>query len=202
MTHRWKGAALGIGGAILVLAAGTRTELMGARPAAPTQTVNVQMIGDEKGNRFVPASITIHGGDVVTWTNVSGAHNVVFWPDSIPAGTQSVLQGKMSATMGPLTGPCSRRQTRPTPSPSPGSRPVPTSTTACPTSPSGCERKSSCNRNTEIGIRAHLSPVRQRGVAGGHGVLRSGCAVGSCSSTAGGGFSGGPTHASPTRTAA
>jgi len=63
------------------------------------------MIGDAKGNRFVPASITIHVGDIVTWTNVSGAHNVVFWPDSIPAGTQTVLQGKMAATMGPLTGP-------------------------------------------------------------------------------------------------
>src|SRR2546430_11870732 len=63
------------------------------------------MIGDAKGNRFVPGSITIHVGDVVTWTNVSGAHNVVFWSDSIPAGTQAVLQGKMGATMGPLTGP-------------------------------------------------------------------------------------------------
>ena len=60
---------------------------------------------DAKGNRFVPASITIHVGDVVTWTNVSGAHNVVFWPDSVPAGAQTVLQGKMSATMGPLMGP-------------------------------------------------------------------------------------------------
>jgi len=78
---------------------------MGARPAHRSQTVNVQMIGDAKGNRFVPASITIHVGDVVTWTNVSGAHNVVFWSDSIPAGTQAALQGKMGATMGPLTGP-------------------------------------------------------------------------------------------------
>jgi len=78
---------------------------MGARPAHRAQTVNVQMIGDAKGNRFVPASIAIHVGDVVTWTNVSGAHNVVFWSDSIPAGTQATLQGKMGATMGPLTGP-------------------------------------------------------------------------------------------------
>jgi len=78
---------------------------MGARPAHRSQTVNVQMIGDAKGNRFVPASIAIHVGDVVTWTNVSGAHNVVFWSDSIPAGTQAILQGKMGATMGPLTGP-------------------------------------------------------------------------------------------------
>ena len=96
MTHRWKSAVFGIAGGILV---------MGARPAHRAQTVNVQMIGDAKGNRFMPASITIHVGDVVTWTNVSGAHNVVFWPDSIPAGTQTVLQGKMGATMGPLMGP-------------------------------------------------------------------------------------------------
>jgi plastocyanin len=96
MTHRWKSAVFGLAGAILVLA---------ARPAQRAQTVNVQMIGDAKGNRFVPATITIHVGDVVTWTNVSGAHNVVFWPDSIPAGTQTGLQGKMGATMGPLMGP-------------------------------------------------------------------------------------------------
>jgi len=105
MTHGWKGAAFGMAGAILVLAAGTRAVVMGARPAHRAQTVNVQMIGDAKGNRFAPASITIHVGDVVTWTNVSGAHNVVFWADSIPAGTQTILQGKMGATIGPLSGP-------------------------------------------------------------------------------------------------
>ena len=105
MTHGWKGAAFGMAGAILVLAAGTRAEVMGARPAHRAQTVNVQMIGDAKGNRFAPASITIHVGDVVTWTDVSGAHNVVFWADSIPAGTQTILQGRMGATIGPLSGP-------------------------------------------------------------------------------------------------
>ena len=105
MTHGWKGALFGMAGAILGLGAGTRAEGVGALPAHRAQTVNVQMIGDAKGNRFVPASITIHVGDVVTWTNVSGAHNVVFWSDSIPAGTQAILQGKMGATMGPLTGP-------------------------------------------------------------------------------------------------
>ena len=105
MTHGKKGAAFRMAGTILLLAAGTRAEVIGARPAHRAQTVNVQMIGDAKGNRFVPGSITIHVGDVVTWTNVSGAHNVVFWSDSIPAGTQAVLQGKMGATMGPLTGP-------------------------------------------------------------------------------------------------
>ena len=105
MTHGRKGAAVATAGAILLLAVGTRAEVVGGRPAHRAQTVNVQMIGDAKGNRFVPASISIHVGDVVTWTNVSGAHNVVFWSDSIPAGTQTVLQGKMGATMGPLTGP-------------------------------------------------------------------------------------------------
>ena len=105
MTHGRKGAAVATAGAILLLAVGTRAEVVGGRPAHRAQTVNVQMIGDAKGNRFVPASISIHVGDVVTWTNVSGAHNVVFWSDSIPAGTQAILQGKMGATMGPLTGP-------------------------------------------------------------------------------------------------
>ncbi|SRR6266403_5602452 len=105
MTHGRKGAAVATAGAILLLAVGTRAEVVGGRPAHRAQTVNVQMIGDAKGNRFVPASISIHVGDLVTWTNVSGAHNVVFWSDSIPAGTQAILQGKMGATMGPLTGP-------------------------------------------------------------------------------------------------
>src|SRR5258708_2382048 len=105
MTHAWKGPVFGTAGAILVLAAGTRAEVMAARLAQRGQAVSVQMVGDAKGNRFVPASITIHSGDAVTWTNVSGAHNVVFWADSIPAGTQTILQGKMANTMGPLTGP-------------------------------------------------------------------------------------------------
>jgi len=107
MTHGWKGAAFGMAGAILVLAAGTRAEVMGARPAHRAQTVNVQMIGDAKGNRFAPASITIHVGDVVTWTNVSGAHNVVFWSDSIPAGTQAGktfrIRGKGGGSNGSLS---------------------------------------------------------------------------------------------------
>src|SRR3989442_12429603 len=105
MTHGKKGAAFRMAGTILLLAAGTRAGGIGARPAHRAQTANVQMIGDAKGNRFVPGSITIHVADVVTWTNVSGAHSVVFWSDSIPAGTHAALQGKMAAPLGPRTVP-------------------------------------------------------------------------------------------------
>jgi plastocyanin len=67
---------------------------------------DVKMLGDAKGYRFDPASLTIKSGDGVRWTVVSGLpHNVTFWPDSIPSGAASVLQSAMQQTIGPLTGP-------------------------------------------------------------------------------------------------
>jgi plastocyanin len=79
-----------------------------ASPAQPAtgRTVDVQMIGDATGYRFVPATVTIKAGDTVRWTNVSGGpHNVTFWADSIPAGAGSQLQTGMPETMSPLSGP-------------------------------------------------------------------------------------------------
>jgi plastocyanin len=70
------------------------------------RTVEVKMIGDATGYRFSPASITIKRGDRVKWTLVSGPpHNVVFWPDSVPAGAATKLASSMPQSMGPLTGP-------------------------------------------------------------------------------------------------
>jgi plastocyanin len=67
---------------------------------------HVKMLGDAKGYRFDPASLTIKAGDGVQWTVVSGPpHNVTFWPDSIPAGAQPVLQSAMQQTTAPLTSP-------------------------------------------------------------------------------------------------
>ena len=77
-----------------------------AHPAAPAKTVDVQMAGDAAGYRFTPARITIHRGDRVRFTLVSGPpHNVVFWSDSIPKGSPAALAKSMPNPMGPLTGP-------------------------------------------------------------------------------------------------
>lgn len=68
-------------------------------------TIVVRMLGDGKGYRFEPASITAHVGDVVRFVNVSGGpHNVAFWADRIPAGAAATLQKNMGETEGPLTG--------------------------------------------------------------------------------------------------
>lgn len=64
------------------------------------------MLGDDKGYRFDPATLTIKVGDAVKFTNVSGPpHNVAFWADSIPSGAAGPLGNDMTQTTGPLTGP-------------------------------------------------------------------------------------------------
>jgi plastocyanin len=69
-------------------------------------TINVKMIGDGKGYRFDPSTITAKVGDSITFTNVAGGpHNVTFWADSIPAGTAAALQADMPKTTAPLTSP-------------------------------------------------------------------------------------------------
>lgn len=76
-----------------------------AMPATGT-TVDVKMVGDDKGYRFEPAAITVKAGDAVRWTNVSGGpHNVTFWADSVPAGAQAQLGANMPNTTAPDTGP-------------------------------------------------------------------------------------------------
>ena len=68
-------------------------------------TIVVRMLGDGNGFRFVPASVTAHVGDVIRFVNVSGGpHNVAFFADRIPAGTEATLQKNMGETDGPLTG--------------------------------------------------------------------------------------------------
>ncbi|MFL5565758.1 MAG: plastocyanin/azurin family copper-binding protein [Gemmatimonadaceae bacterium] len=85
-------------GAALITAAPVR----GDHAAA---TIVVRMVGDEKGFRFVPASVTARVGDVVRFVNVSGGpHNVAFSADRIPAGAAARLQKNMGQTTAPLTG--------------------------------------------------------------------------------------------------
>ncbi len=81
-----------------------------AVPVAPQPVTGkiwqVKMLGDAKGYRFDPASLTIKAGDGVQWIVVSGPpHNVTFWADSIPAGASAVLQSAMQQTTAPLTSP-------------------------------------------------------------------------------------------------
>jgi plastocyanin len=78
-----------------------------AQPGLATgRTIDVQMIGDASGYRFVPATVTIKAGDTVRWTNVSGGpHNVTFWSDSIPKSAAARLQANMTQPMSPLSGP-------------------------------------------------------------------------------------------------
>lgn len=64
------------------------------------------MLGDDKGYRFDPTSLTIKVGDTVRWTTVSGPpHYVTFWLDSIPNGAATQLGADMSNATAPLTGP-------------------------------------------------------------------------------------------------
>jgi plastocyanin len=82
----------------------------GAAAAAPAtgKTIEVKMVGDEKGYRFEPANITVKAGDAIKFTNVSGGpHNVGFDPAKVPAAAQSQLSANMPGdhSMGPLESP-------------------------------------------------------------------------------------------------
>jgi len=78
----------------------------GTAQAITGKTWDVKMLGDAKGYRYDPASLTIKKGDGVRFTVVSTPpHNVTFWPDSIPSGASNALQANMPQTMAPLTGP-------------------------------------------------------------------------------------------------
>ena len=78
---------------------GAATATTGATgTAAPItgKTVEVKMIGDDKGYRFDPADVTIKQGDGVKWTLVSGGpHNVAFDPATIPAAGKAQLTANM-----------------------------------------------------------------------------------------------------------
>lgn len=76
-------------------------------PAPATgKTWQVRMLGDDKGYRYDPASLTIKVGDAIHWSVVSGIpHNVTFWADSIPTGAATALGADMPNTTAPLMGP-------------------------------------------------------------------------------------------------
>jgi plastocyanin len=76
------------------------------------KTVEVKMIGDEKGYRFEPANLTIKVGDGIKFVNVTGGpHNLAF--NTEPEASKAQLDANMpaqtgagpSAKLGELSGP-------------------------------------------------------------------------------------------------
>ncbi len=79
-----------------------------AAPAAPAgPVVEVKMTGNGTTKAaFEPSTLTIAAGTTVRFINVSGgAHNIVFWADSIPKGAAAALNKGMPNQMTDLTGP-------------------------------------------------------------------------------------------------
>jgi plastocyanin len=77
----------------------------GAVAAMPAtgKTVEIKMVGDEKGYRFEPADVTIKVGDAVKFTVVSAQpHNIAF--NDVPAESKAQLQANMPEAMGDMMG--------------------------------------------------------------------------------------------------
>jgi plastocyanin len=65
----------------------------GAAPAAGGTTHDVDMVLDGSAYKYVPDKLTIKAGDVVRFHSTSGgAHNVQFYPDSIPANVPGPIK--------------------------------------------------------------------------------------------------------------
>jgi plastocyanin len=93
------------GAAAAATSAGTPLPITG-------KTYEVKMIGDDKGYRFEPASLTIKVGDGIKFVNVTGGpHNLAF--NTEPDASKAQLDANMpaqtgagpSAKLGPLSGP-------------------------------------------------------------------------------------------------
>ena len=80
----------------------------GAVAAAPAtgKTIEVKMVGDASGYKFVPAEITVKQGDAIKFIMTSGGpHNVAF-QNVTDAGAKAQLDANMSgAKMGELSSP-------------------------------------------------------------------------------------------------
>jgi len=70
---------------------------------ATGKTVEIKMVGDEKGYRFEPADVTIKVGDAVKFTVVSAQpHNIAF--HNVPAESRAQLQANLPEAMGDMMG--------------------------------------------------------------------------------------------------
>lgn len=78
-----------------------------AKQPATGATVDVKMVGDDKGYRFEPADIKIKAGDAVRFTMVSGGpHNVSFDPATITdPQSKTQLDANMDNKMAELSSP-------------------------------------------------------------------------------------------------
>ncbi|HEX6964924.1 MAG TPA: plastocyanin/azurin family copper-binding protein [Gemmatimonadaceae bacterium] len=56
-------------------------------PAPTGKVIVINLVSDEKGNRFEPSRVEAHRGDVLRFTLTSGVHNIDFTPDSNPGKT-------------------------------------------------------------------------------------------------------------------
>ena len=75
---------------------------MAAMPATG-KTHEIKMVGDEKGYRFEPATLTIKVGDAVKFTVVSAQpHNIAF--NAVPPESKAQLQANMPEPMGDMMG--------------------------------------------------------------------------------------------------
>jgi plastocyanin len=84
------------------------TPAAGSATMAPItgKTIEVKMIGDEKGYRFEPADVTVKAGDGIKFINVSGGpHNAAFDPATVPAAAKAQLSANMPNQMAELSGP-------------------------------------------------------------------------------------------------
>lgn len=64
-----------------------------AAPAGGGTTHNVDMVLDGSAYKYVPDKLSIKAGDVVRYhSKTGGAHNVQFYPDSIPANVPGPIK--------------------------------------------------------------------------------------------------------------
>jgi len=78
----------------------------GAAAAITGQTIEVKMVGDEKGYRFEPADIKLKAGDGIKFVMVTGGpHNIAFDPATIPADVKPQLSANMKDQQGELSSP-------------------------------------------------------------------------------------------------
>jgi plastocyanin len=81
-------------------ASATTASATAGTPAPITgKTYEVKMVGDQKGYRFEPSSLTLKVGDGVKFTNVTGGpHNVTF--NTVPPDSKAQLDANMPAATG------------------------------------------------------------------------------------------------------
>jgi len=84
-------------------AAGGASAASAAAAPITGKTWDVKMIGDDKGYRYEPATLTIKEGDGIKFTMVSGGpHDVAFDSTTIPSGATAQLIANMPNQMAPL----------------------------------------------------------------------------------------------------